>query len=242
MIKPSPDAPFVFILGMHRSGTSCLAGALEQCGLFLGDVRRTGSHNRKGYFEPADVVRLHDHILALNGGSWHRPPPKVDIHPVLYAQLKEAADGLAARRPCGLKDPRLLLIEAWEQVPEVPTQCVGTFRHPMAVAASLERRNGLPVEAGLALWLDYNRRLVDRHRRRPFPLIAFDLSRPRQYRRAVGTMAAGLGLRASAWRLHWFVTRKLDHHGDLGAASIPEACAEVYDYLMANSLQAGVAA
>ena len=31
--------PFVFVLGMHRSGTSCLAGCLEHCGLHLGDVR-----------------------------------------------------------------------------------------------------------------------------------------------------------------------------------------------------------
>ncbi|WP_173204579.1 hypothetical protein [Sphingopyxis sp. BSNA05] len=39
--------PFVLILGMHRSGTSCLAGALERCGLHLGDVRRTGTHNKR---------------------------------------------------------------------------------------------------------------------------------------------------------------------------------------------------
>ncbi len=68
------NRPFVFVLGMHRSGTSCLAGCLETCGLHLGDVRRTGRYNAKGYFELADLVQLHDQILGLNRSSWHNPP------------------------------------------------------------------------------------------------------------------------------------------------------------------------
>jgi len=28
----------VLILGMHRSGTSCLAGSLQEAGLYLGEV------------------------------------------------------------------------------------------------------------------------------------------------------------------------------------------------------------
>ncbi len=42
--------PFVLNLGMHRCGTSCLAGCLERCGLHLGDVRRTGRHHARGYY------------------------------------------------------------------------------------------------------------------------------------------------------------------------------------------------
>jgi hypothetical protein len=229
-------APFVLILGMHRSGTSCLAGALELCGLFLGEVRRTGRHNPKGYFEPAELVRLHDHVLALNGGAWHRPPPRAEVHPVLRARLRAFAELLSARRPCGLKDPRLLVIDEWAEIPDAPVRSVGTFRHPLAVAASLEARNGLPVETGLALWLDYNQRLIERHRRAPFPLIAYDLSQPDRYRRAIAEIAGELGLRVPRWRLRRFVTRRLDHHP--AATEIPAACAEAYRYLLDHSLQA----
>ncbi|MEI9849743.1 MAG: asparagine synthase-related protein [Sphingomonas sp.] len=179
LMHASAALSLVLILGMHRSGTSCLAGALEQCGLFLGEVRRTGTHNPKGYFEPAALVRVHDRILALNGGSWHRPPRRVPVHPGLEAPLSAAVRTLATRTPCGIKDPRLLLIDGWEDAAGASVRCVGTFRHPMAVAASLQRRNGMGAGDALDLWLEYNRRLVERHRRRPFPLIAYDLASPR---------------------------------------------------------------
>ena len=35
-VADMPDR-VVCILGMHRSGTSCLTGSLQQAGLFLGD-------------------------------------------------------------------------------------------------------------------------------------------------------------------------------------------------------------
>ena len=38
----------VAIVGMHRSGTSCLAGCLEDLGLTLGKVNRAAPHNLKG--------------------------------------------------------------------------------------------------------------------------------------------------------------------------------------------------
>jgi hypothetical protein len=53
------QATFVFILGMHRSGTSCLAGSLERCGLFLGDVSRSNVSNPRGTHELSEVRRAH---------------------------------------------------------------------------------------------------------------------------------------------------------------------------------------
>ena len=38
----------VCVLGMHRSGTSCLAGSLEQQGLFLGETNTRGPFNLRG--------------------------------------------------------------------------------------------------------------------------------------------------------------------------------------------------
>ncbi len=61
---------------------------------------------------------------------------------------------------------------------------------------------------------------------------------PDRYRRAVGAIAAELGLRPAPLRLRWFVARRLDHHG-ADAAPVPDACREAYDYLRAHSLQGG---
>lgn len=163
------DRSLVLILGMHRSGTSCLAGALDLCGLHLGDVRRTGRHNAKGYFERPDVVQINDRILGLSGGAWNDPPAVARVHPHLSQQIAVLAKDMTADRPGGLKDPRLLLVlDAWTTAAAVPMRFVGTFRHPMAVAASLHARNGVRLEQGLALWLEYNSRLMDWHQAHAF--------------------------------------------------------------------------
>ena len=229
--------PFVLILGMHRSGTSCLAGCLERCGLHLGDVRRTGRHNARGYYEPGAVVRIHDQILALNRGSWDSPPGQVRLHPHHGRLLKTVADRLARRRPCGLKDPRLLLLEEWLEIAPPPIHLVGIFRHPAAVAASLAKRDGMPAPRALALWLNYNERLADLHRKAPFPLVEFDLADVVAFVQNVSAVARLQGLRPSTPHLRRFVATELEHcrPGDL---VVPETCREVFEYLRSHRLVA----
>ncbi|MCB2121619.1 MAG: sulfotransferase family protein, partial [Rhodobacteraceae bacterium] len=57
------------VLGMHRSGTSFLVGALSALGHALPRDRQPGgADNRHGHFEPGAVVALNDLILAAGGG------------------------------------------------------------------------------------------------------------------------------------------------------------------------------
>ena len=72
----TPDR-VVAILGMHRSGTSCLTGTLQEAGLFLDDCHTWNKHNEKGNRENQKFVDLHDAILEANGGAWDLPPAKV---------------------------------------------------------------------------------------------------------------------------------------------------------------------
>lgn len=233
---PEPK-PFVFILGMHRSGTSCLAGCLERCGLHLGKVRRTGRFNAKGYFERQDAIEIHDQILAMNRASWHQPPAELKVHPYYREKLTAIARELAQRRPCGIKDPRLLLLlETWLEIAPPPHALVGTFRHPLAVAQSLKRRNGMEEKKAIALWLHYNRALIYWHQKQPFPLIEFDLSKGTSYRRAIALLAKQLGLSANPFRLYMFVSSKLEHHASMQMA-MPSACEDIYRYLQARSIQ-----
>ena len=67
----------VCVTGMHRSGTSFIAGALRFIGVSLGDperLLRPGPDNPKGYFEIQSIVQLDDELLAHLGGAWDQPP------------------------------------------------------------------------------------------------------------------------------------------------------------------------
>jgi hypothetical protein len=164
----------ICVLGMHRSGTSCLAGSLEQQGLFLGEVNTSAPWNRRGNRERFDIMNLQGDILEASGGSWYEPPPVVEWSIEHYERARAILAQHAGAPVWGFKDPRTLLtLEGWERlVPDLDV--VGIFRHPLRVARSLRSRNEMPLEAGLALWNAYNGRLVEIYRRRPFPIVSFD--------------------------------------------------------------------
>ena len=71
-----PTKPII-ILGMHRSGTSCLAGTLEQAGVCLGKVSTNNQFNKKGNREHSDVMQLNNDLLQFNHGSWDKPPNQI---------------------------------------------------------------------------------------------------------------------------------------------------------------------
>jgi hypothetical protein len=233
---------FVFILGMHRSGTSCLAGSLEQCGLFLGEVRRTGKHNAKGTRELPEAMRLHGQILAVNGGFWRHPPQRITVRTRQKQGLHQVAAQLVKRTPCGLKDPRLLLfMDVWLDVMgafAVSPILVGTFRHPAAVARSLARRNEMSEHEANTLWLWYNIELVRLHQIYHFPLVEYDLADIDTYCRTVADLATTLGLDPDMSRLRAFVSADLEHHR-VSQSPVPAICREIYDYLQQHCHQPG---
>jgi len=165
----------IIILGMHRSGTSCLTGSLEQAGLYLGAVNRKAPHNAKGNNENRAIMDLNDAVLSENCAAWDHPPKK----PIQWSrELKNRRDRLLTEYPenmtIGFKDPRTLFtLEGWlEALPEA--RLAGTFRHPLAVAQSLNTRNGFPLRQGLELWLSYNYKLLSINKNNEMPLLCFD--------------------------------------------------------------------
>lgn len=235
----SYKADFVFILGMHRSGTSCLAGSLERCGLFLGDVVRQSSQhndNAKGSHELKAAMRIHDEILADNNGSWYQPPTHISVNRRRKKALMEIIAHLAETVPCGIKDPRLvLLLDIWTELVDSYAM-IGTFRHPTAVVRSLVKRNQLSENDAYNLWLRYNTNLVQWHKQYHFPLIEFDLSQIEKYQRSVTSCVKALGLQPNLSLLDEFITPNLDHNCATGDI-IPEQCRKIYTYLTCNSYQ-----
>ena len=159
----------VFILGMHRSGTSALARVLNLMGLYFGGENvSTGrsSENVKGFWERRDVRDLNDAILAAAGADWD-VVSNLDLDGLppesRAGYVSAAADvvlNLDAHRPWFVKEPRLcVLFPIWHEVLETPF-AIHIHRNPLAVARSLQQRNDIPIPAGLALWEYYNLRAL----------------------------------------------------------------------------------
>lgn len=159
------------VLGMHRSGTSLTTRLLGDLGWYLGqpnELLGPREDNPEGFFERADVQVLNDQVLSRLGASWDGPPEPEELRDLTDGSVEEQLAALVAamkadagESPFALKDPRLCVLwPLWE--PQLPptTTLVLTFRHPAEVAASLHRRDGLPVATGLGLWEVYVRRAL----------------------------------------------------------------------------------
>ncbi len=164
------------ILGMHRSGTSMVAGALAP-GLHIGseeELLAPQADNPRGFSERRDVVALNDYLLERTGSSWYRPGfEPVALDPYSTREM----DAIFVRLGEGgwlLKDPRFLLTwPAWE-VRLRDALLLFVYRGAEGVVSSLEKRNGLPLDYGLALWQHYNQRALEILRGREFVALSYE--------------------------------------------------------------------
>jgi glycosyltransferase involved in cell wall biosynthesis len=163
----------IIVLGMHRSGTSALAGALGMLGMRLPTVLLpTTADNPKGYFESGRIVAIHDRLLVAAGTNWSGVESLTEDW-FRTAEASAFVDELVAavRQDFGdaatfvVKDPRMCrLMPLWRRVlDQVGAQ--GRYaiplRNPLEVARSLEKRDGLPLAQGCLLWL---RNMLDAER------------------------------------------------------------------------------
>ncbi|MEK6325976.1 MAG: hypothetical protein AABM66_00410 [Actinomycetota bacterium] len=173
------DKGIVTVLGMHRSGTSAIAGMLADHGVELGPVSEQNRFNPRGNREIRELNRLHDRVLERSGGSWWEPPERIRVRRGDYRRRNEIVRSIPGET-IGVKDPRLLLVlDLWRDLEPRP---IGVIRNPVAVRESLERRAHerprrhpqLSAAGWDELWLTYNRALLAEHRRKPFPVIDFE--------------------------------------------------------------------
>jgi len=156
--------PVALILGVHRSGTSALAGALVQLGFDAGGfLLPATADNANGYFEDARLVAASDQLLASRGQRWDSVDAAAGE--VDAAMQKRGRDALAAAfsdfasrgQPCVVKDPRACrLVPDW--LAAVRASGLAPFallmvRHPDEVIASLQRRDGFSRHRARLLWL-----------------------------------------------------------------------------------------
>lgn len=175
--------PPLIVLGMHRSGTSCLAGMLQGVGFSSGAMDGWAPDNQRGNREALEAVKLNDALLNANKAAWDCLPRQG--LPIVHEEHRLARDRLLEKaastdKPWMFKDPRTLLTLSFWREAMPGSRRIGIFRHPWRVAMSLYFRGGSvqkSIRDGLALWIGYNKALMAEHERAPFPVVCFDLAR-----------------------------------------------------------------
>lgn len=155
----------IFVLGMHRSGTSAFTRCLHELGVALPtDLMPPSSRdNAKGYWESQAVVEINNRILECFDLTWNSPGPLPENwvesnH--LKAPLIDAVriiESLKKHAVVALKDPRLSrVLPLWlvgAKKAQVDFRTVVCVRHPLTVADSLARRDSMEKDKALILWL-----------------------------------------------------------------------------------------
>jgi len=160
------------ILGMHRSGTSMLAGLLVKgLGYNVGKpLIQPAYDNEKGFFELLPAVLQNDNFLNSQNIWWNANVAKYDFKTSLQQIKKREIPFQKGSKalsflndpnnyPWLLKDPRMCItLLTWIDLIHTKPAIVFTYRHPMEVAKSLHTREaGITISAGLRLWIHYNR-------------------------------------------------------------------------------------
>jgi len=162
----SPIRQAIVVLGMHRSGTSAVAGVL--CALGAAAPKKTlmgpDPCNQKGLFEALDLAQAHNEFLAAADSCWH-DWRKFDLQ---WTRSKAAAQHFAKIRSVlidefgdepmiVLKDPRICRFVPYtlSLLADLNMSPVAVLpvRNPLEVALSLQRRNNFAVPKSMMLWL-----------------------------------------------------------------------------------------
>ena len=160
----------LLIAGCHRSGTSALAGTLCKLGAAApAHLLPAGPVNPSGFWESPLIMEFNEDVLEALNRNWNNEflIDEQEFDSGSVAPLKARLPALLEQefedqRLMLVKDPRVcLLLPLWLDVLDtegIDTRVVIPVRHPFEVAQSLLKRDGIPVEVGMSLWL---RHLLD---------------------------------------------------------------------------------
>jgi hypothetical protein len=176
----------VLVLGMHRSGTSAIAGVSHLLGAAApATMMEPAFDNPAGFWESETITRINETILTAAGCTWY---DCLTFHPASLDagfQLKLLTySTLTLTHEFGdaplfvLKDPRFsLVLEPW--LPTFAAMSVAVapliaLRHPTEVISSIRRRDGMPGNVAAPLWLHYTLEAEYHTRNRPRAVLSYD--------------------------------------------------------------------
>jgi len=174
---PRRHARLIFVVGMHRSGTSAVARGLQTAGVSFGnDLLPPAPDNPKGFYEDRHVLDLHERLLDHLNLKWYSlasVPEHALLGSISQSFRREAAllveRKLSSSSLAGIKDPRLCLFHPlWQSALRDQNSDVSyvlVVRHPFSIAESLAKRNQIERVYTMALWLAHMAPLLEAQRR-----------------------------------------------------------------------------
>lgn len=183
------DIRLVFVLGMHRSGTSAITRGLLALGVDLGTqlMESIPEINPKGFWEDMDFYRLNEEMLHVLGTDWNYSTPlTAEQITTLLAQgflqrgMELLQNKIAQASLFGFKDPRMCrLLEFWQAVlaalgDDTAAYYLLALRNPASIADSLQKRDGLDRTQSYLMWLSYTLNAVALTMGRRRVLVEFD--------------------------------------------------------------------
>src|SRR4051812_17161745 len=263
----TPGRRALVVLGMHRSGTSAFARVYNLLGAELPRTLLSPDDfagNPLGFWEPLEIVRLHDELLDAVGRTWHDFSPlpaswfSSELVRSYEPRLAEVVREEYGDAPLFVvKDPRISrLVPLWRAVLDragaTPAFAI-VLRNPLEVAASLKERDTFGPTKSLLLWLRYVLDAERATRGQPRTIVAYE-DLLQDWRAVVGRTATELGLawprhsHGSALVIDRFLSQAHRHHAFTGSdlearADVARWVKDVYGALLqlARDPRAGVA-
>jgi hypothetical protein len=219
----------VVVLGMHRSGTSAIAGTAVRLGLAApATMLPPSADNPGGFYESVEVTNLNQWLLRQAGCGWYdclqfdadrlSDTTRAAAADMIRAVLRqEFADAPAVV----LKDPRLCLtLPVWLPALRAAGMDVAVLlaiRHPAEALRSLSLRDQVPETEAAAVWLHYALEAERVSRSLPRAVLSYDdLLNDWRGCMARAAQAAGIvwpaGIGAVRPDIDAFVSRSLRHH------------------------------
>src|SRR5439155_3928912 len=203
----------VFILGMHRSGTSAATRLVNLPGPAVrreDELVPPSEKNPKGYWESMSLVAINERLLRAIGSDMSCPLPFRDgwDDDARLDHLRDEARRTFAwtfpAAPWVWKDPRnCLTLTFWRRLLDVRPVVVLVNRNPLEiVASSLRAARGDGKIYALALWERYVREALDQIGSLPVLVTSYDdlLEAPLAWCELAGTFLTRSGIDAAAAR------------------------------------------
>ncbi len=225
----TPIRSAVLILGMHRSGTSALAGVLVRLGATAPrSLMPPSNDNPRGYWESDPIRCFHDRLLASAGSrwkDWDRFNPGWLESPASQPLLDEFGELIVQEFGTAplfiLKDPRIcrfvhVCLRGLEPLNIAP-KVIMPVRNPLEVASSLNARDKLTIERALLAWLRHVLDAEVETRHLPRCVVTFE-SLMQDWRATVADIATALDLKWPKWStgvemdIDDFLANELRHH------------------------------
>ena len=176
----------VIVLGMHRSGTSTIAKALELFGIHIGtNLLPGGTPNPKGFYEDQRILQFNKDLLSALKSRWDyiQADPISTISDTMRSDLYKRAleiieESFGGHDIWGFKEPRTLrLLPFWTdffEKQQIKAKYIVVTRNPDDIAESLFIRNLLPHSHSYLLTAIYYRDLLAHMRTHRFAVIDYD--------------------------------------------------------------------